>query len=609
MTYILGISGYYHDSAAALVDGGTIIAAAQEERFSRKKHDPRFPRNAINYCLEEAFIDPEQIAVVAYYDNSARTIDRVVRNAMTIAPNGARGFGTAITSVLGSKLALAAELESVLGAVPPLWVSDHHMSHAASAFYPSPYEEAAILTIDGVGEHATLSIGMGRGNRIELIKEISYPHSLGLLYSAITAWCGFKVNSGEYKLMGLAPYGEPRFADLIEKHLIDIREDGSFALNMDYFSFPAGEAMTNMAFDRLFGAPPRRAESQIALLQMDMAASVQQVLEKAVLRLAASAKRLTGARHLTMSGGVALNCVANGHIQRSGLFDDMWVQPASGDAGGALGAALHTAHAGFDAPRTAMPRDRQSGSYLGPAYSSDQIRAEIERRQLNAVHIPDVQARADRIARALADGLVVGFFSGRMEFGPRSLGARSIIGDPRNVNMQTKMNLSIKYRESFRPFAPAVLYDRVSDLFDFEGESPYMLMVAPVRQEIRKPFDLGAFRKSGGDMLEYVRMRRSTLPAITHVDFSARLQTVHPADNPEFHRLLTAFDALTGCPVLVNTSFNVRGEPIVMSPGDALRCFFRTEMDLLVLEDYLLWKSDQPEQEKNDDWREEFELD
>ena len=367
MTYILGLSCFYHDSAAALVDGGTIIAAAQEERFSRKKHDPRFPRNAINYCLEAAFIDAEQIAAVAYYDNSARTIDRVVRNAMTIAPDGARGFGTAMTSVLGGKLALGTELESVLGVLPPLWVSDHHMSHAASAFYPSPYEEAAILTIDGVGEHATLSIGMGRGNRIELIKEISYPHSLGLLYSAITAWCGFKVNSGEYKLMGLAPYGEPRFADLIEKHLIDIRDDGSFALNMDYFSFPAGEAMTNAAFDALFGAAPRQAESQIALLQMDVAASVQVVLEKAVLRLAASAKRLTGARHLTMSGGVALNCVANGHIQRSGLFDDMWVQPASGDAGGALGAALHTAHAGFDAPRTALPRDRQSGSYLGPA--------------------------------------------------------------------------------------------------------------------------------------------------------------------------------------------------------------------------------------------------
>ena len=609
MARFLGVSAFYHDSAAALVDDGRIVAAAQEERFTRKKHDPRFPRHAIGYCLEEAFVEADALDGVVFYDNSARTIDRAVRNALTIAPEGAEVFEASMLSLLGAQLTLGDQLRSVLGEDRPLLFADHHLSHAASAFYPSPFAEAAILTIDGVGEHATLSIGVGRDREIEMLQEVNYPHSLGLLYSAVTSYCGFKVNSGEYKLMGLAPYGEPRFADVMERELIDVKPDGSFALNMRYFAFPSGGAMTDPALDDLLGGPPRSAETPIELRHMDIAASIQLVLERIVLKIAAHVRQLTGLRRLTMAGGVALNCVSNGKLHRAGLFDDIWVQPASGDAGGALGAALYASHALAGAPRQVGARDSQSGSYLGPRTAPDAVVALLERRGLPFERIVDDTARADRIAAAIADGLIVGHVAGRMEFGPRSLGARSILGDPRNVDMQTKMNLSIKYRESFRPFAPAVLHDQVATQFEFEGESPYMLMVAPVREELRRPFTLDAFRSGEGDMLEVVKEPRSTIPAVTHVDYSARLQTVHPDDNPDFHRLIAAFHRLTGCPVLVNTSFNVRGEPIVMTPEDAIRCFFRTEIDLLVIEDCLLWKSEQPEQEGDHDWRSEFELD
>jgi len=608
--YFLGISAFYHDSAAAIVADGEIIAAVQEERFTRKKHDPVFPANAINYCLGEAFIDPDQIEAIVYYDNPALTIDRAIRNYITIAPAGEDGFVDTTKGLLDDKLRLKERLTRELGCERPLWIVDHHISHAASAFYPSPFARATILTVDGVGEHATLTIARGEGQDIELLSELRYPHSLGLLYSAVTSYCGFKVNSGEYKLMGLAPYGEPHFADLIEQHLIDICDDGSFALNMEHFGFPSGKGMTNEKFHDLFGGPPRRSESRIDRRHMDIAASVQSVTEKVMLRLAAHARNLTGEKHLTMAGGVALNCVAGGKIHSARLFDDIWVQPAAGDAGGALGAALYAGHVGCKTPRTVNKRGRQKGSLLGPQYSTHEIEAYLERVEAPFERISEPDAWADRIAQAACDGKVIGLMQGRAEFGPRALGARSIIGDPRNVDMQSRMNLKIKFRESFRPFAPAVLHDRANEIFDFEGESPYMLLVAPVREKFRKPFDWAAFRnEENADMLEIVNTPRSHIPAVTHVDYSSRLQTVHPEDNPGFHRILTSFERLTGCPVLINTSFNVRGEPIVNTPEDAYRCFMRTGMDLLVLEDYLLWKTDQPEFGEGDDWKEEFELD
>ena len=606
MPYVLGISAFYHDSAAAIVRDGEIVAAAQEERFSRKKHDPRFPRHAINYCLAEAFIEAQQLDAVAFYDNSALTIDRTVRNFMTIAPDGEDGFSDAIVSVLGDKLALKRYLKETLGEERPLWFVDHHISHAASAFFPSPFERAAILTVDGVGEHATMTLGRGAGSHVELLAEITYPHSLGLLYSAVTGYCGFKINSGEYKLMGLAPYGEPRYVKTIEDNLIDIREDGSFALNMEYFAFASGEAMSNEKFHALFGGPPRRPESRIEIWHMDIAASIQQVTENVMLRLARHARRETGEKNLALAGGVALNCVANGKIYREGIFKEIWVQPAAGDAGGALGAALYAAHVGLGVPRKVGKRGSQRGSLLGPRYSPEAIEAFLKDAKAVYQRVSDPEALAERVARAIADGMAVGLFKGRMEFGPRALGGRSIVGDPRRVDMQSTMNLKIKFRESFRPFAPAVLYDRAPELFDFAGESPYMLMVAPVRENLRLPFSWGDFREKNADMLEIVNKPRSTIPSVTHVDYSARLQTVHPDDNPDFYRLIGAFDRLTGCPVLVNTSFNVRGEPIVNTPEDAWRCFMRTGIELLVLEDFLLFKSDQPKFEESDDWKKEF---
>lgn len=609
--HILGISGLYHDSAAAIVRGGEIVAAAQEERFTRQKHDRRFPANAINYCLGEAFVEPADLELVAYYDNPWLTLDRVLRNFAAVAPRGRAPFKAAMRSVLREKLKVGDLVERALGARRPICYVDHHLSHAASAFYPSPFESAAVLTIDGVGEHATLTIGHGRGDRLELLREIRYPHSLGLLYSAITQYCGFKVNSGEYKLMGLAPYGEPRFADLMLKHLIDVKEDGSFALDLDYFAFMDGAVMSGEKMHALLGAPPRIPESRIELFHMDVAASVQAITEHVMVKLTREALRLTGERNLSLAGGVALNCVGNGKILRSGLVEGLWIQPAAGDAGGALGAALYAAHMGLGLPRrrSSSGRDLQHGSYLGPSYSSNQVRAFLDREGYPYTHVTDRAARAIRVADALALGKVVGLLTGRMEFGPRSLGGRSILADPRGVDMQSKVNLKVKYRESFRPFAPAVLKERVGDFFEMKGESPYMLLVAPVREEIRRPFDLAAFRKGGADMIPEVNKVRSTLPAVTHVDYSARVQTVDEADHPEFHAILRAFEAATGCPVLVNTSFNVRGEPIVNTPQDAYRCFMRTDMDLLVLEDCLLEKAEQPASSEGDEWRKEFVLD
>jgi carbamoyltransferase len=611
---VLGISAFYHDSAAALVRGGEIVAAAQEERFSRRKHDPRLPVEAINYCLEEADLEPDELDAVAFYDSPLLTWDRVVKSCLQTGESSAPLFEKAARSVLGIKLWVEEHVRAAMGSLgraDRLLTCEHHMSHAASAFYPSPFEEAAILTVDGVGEWCTTSIGMGKGDVLELHEEIDYPHSLGLLYTAFTAFCGFKANSGEYKLMGLAPYGRPVFADRIREHLIDVRPDGSYRLATEYFGFLDGFSMTNERFAALFGGPPREPETRITRREVDLAASIQEVTTEVLLRLARHARQRTGARRLVMAGGVALNCVANGVLQRERVFDEIFVQPAAGDAGGALGAALLAScgYFGEPRPRPAGRRDAQRGSFLGPAYGMSEIRAFLDRQEYPFEHVPNAEQRALRIAQALADGLVVGFFQGRMEFGPRSLGGRSILGDPRREDTQSRMNLKIKFRESFRPFAPAVLEEDAAEFFELEGESPYMLLVAPVRPERRLPLAEPAPGAAGDgdiDLLEIVNRPRSDLPAITHVDYSARVQTVDAERNPEFHRVLTAFKDLTGYGVLVNTSFNVRGEPIVCSPRDAYACFMRTGMDLLVLEECLLWKSSQPAFEDDEDWREVY---
>ncbi|WP_294536357.1 carbamoyltransferase [uncultured Rhodoblastus sp.] len=607
MGHVLGISAYYHDSAAAIVCDGRIVAAAQEERFSRKRHDPRFPRHAINYCLGEAFIDPSELDAVVFYDNPMLTLDRVVKNAAAVAPAGREHFVAACRGMLGAKARLREDLEATLGEAPRLMLTPHHLSHAASCFYPSPFAEAAILTIDGVGEWATCSIGHGSGASIELLRETRYPHSLGLLYSAFTAYCGFKVNSGEYKLMGLAPYGEPKYAKLIRDRLIDVKEDGSFRLDTSYFGFLDSGAMTNERFDALFGGPARARESEITRREMDLAASVQLVTEEIVLKLAAQARKLTGSRYLAMAGGVALNCVANGRVHRESGFDGLFVQPAAGDAGGALGAALLVSHRTFRAPRVIDRDDSLSGSLLGPRFAPRDVAAILDRQDWPSQSEPDPDERARVVARALADGKVVGWFSGRMEFGPRALGARSILGDPRRPDMQSAMNLKVKFRESFRPFAPAVLAERAADYFEIEGESPYMLLVAPVKSERCLPAE--PLAEDSDDMLPVINRARSDIPAVTHVDYSARVQTVDAERNPDFARVLLAFEALTGCAVLVNTSFNVRGEPIVCTPQDAYRCFMRTDIDLLVIEDRLLWKHQQPAWSENEDWRLAHELD
>ena len=611
---VLGISALYHDAAAAIVEDGRIVAAAQEERFSRKKHDPRFPVHAINYCLEEASVEVEDLDAVVFYDNPVLTWDRVVRSCIAAGEASREQFQKAARSVLGTKVWIQSMVRRELGGLGKtgkLLVTEHHFSHASSAFYPSPFEQAAILTLDGVGEWATTTIGFGAGNHIDLLLEIDYPHSLGLLYSAFTHFCGFKVNSGEYKLMGLAPYGRPVYAGLIKDKLISFREDGSYRLNMEYFGYLDGLHMTNQNFEALFGGPARLPEARITRREMDLAASIQSVLEEVLLRMARHAREKTGAKYLVMAGGVALNCVANGKLLRTGIFDDIWVQPAAGDAGGAVGAALLVSHEYFGVPRWLNPagRDAQQGSYLGPAFQPAEVRAFLDRRSLPYHTAEGKKEKAEIIAQALSQGKIVGYFNGRMEFGPRALGARSILGDPRDKRMQSVMNVKIKYRESFRPFAPAVLSDRVSDYFDLDRESPYMLFVAPVREERRLQMPSEILESDGEDMLPIINTARSDVPAITHIDYSARVQTVHAEDNPDFYAVVKAFEEMTGCGVVVNTSFNVRGEPIVCSPQDAYTCFMRTDIDLLVLEDCVLWKNEQPEFRDREDWRKVYELD
>jgi carbamoyltransferase len=612
---LLGISAFYHDSAAALVRDGEIIAAAQEERFSRKKHDPRFPRHAVNYCLEEAFVEASDLDAVVFYDNPLATFDRVVENTLAVGARGREQFVKAAGAILGNKLWVNEHARRALGALGregKVLFAEHHMAHAASCFYPSPFERAAVLTLDGVGEWATTSLGRGEGARVELFAEIDYPHSLGLLYSAFTYFCGFKVNSGEYKLMGLAPYGEPRFYDTIRTHLIDVRDDGSYRLDTSYFGYLDGMIMTNERFAALFGGAAREAESHITRREMDLAASVQKVTEEVVLKTARHLRKTTGERNLVMAGGVALNCVANGKLVAEGIFDQVWIQPAAGDAGGALGAALLANHMYYGEPRRVSPRgrDAQKGSYLGPHYSSDEVTAFLDRKSLPYERVADRAERVERVAQALADGKIVGWLSGRMEFGPRALGARSILGDPRRHDTQSVMNLKIKFRESFRPFAPSVLRERCATYFDLECESPYMLLIAPVRKERQLAMDHERFRNGDDDdMLAVLHQPRSDVPAITHVDYSARIQTVDAESHPEYYALIAAFEKITGCAMLVNTSFNVRGEPIVCTPQDAYRCFMRTEMDLLVLEDCFVWRKDQPRFDDHEDWKTTYELD
>ncbi len=614
MTVILGLSAYYHDSAAALVRDGDIVAVAQEERFSRKKHDARFPQHALRYCLQEAGVRLQDVDHLVFYDKPLVKFERLLETYLAFAPRGFASFLAAMPVWLKEKLYLKHELKKAfaqLGGIkvsqlPPLLFSEHHQSHAASAFYPSPFERAAVLCLDGVGEWATTSVWQGAGNRLKPLWEIHFPHSLGLLYSAFTYYLGFKVNSGEYKVMGLAPYGEPRYVDLILKHLIDLRDDGSFRLNMAYFDYATGLRMTNRRFAALFGLPVRTPEALLTQQHMDIARSLQEVTELVVLRLARGVHRETGEDHLCLAGGVALNCVANGRVWREGPFKDIWIQPAAGDAGGALGAALAVWHEYLGQPRVPVAGlDAMKGAYLGPAHSNDEIEAFLRHTQAPYERLAD-EPLFEKLAALLAAGHVVGWFQGRMEFGPRALGGRSIIGDPRSRSMQSVMNLKIKYRESFRPFAPSVLAERVAEFFDHEGASPYMLIVAPVRDEHRIAMSADEQKLFGIDKLNVVR---SALPCITHVDYSARLQTVHRETNPRYHALIEAFARLTGVPVLVNTSFNVRGEPIVGSPADAYRCFMRTEMDYLVLENCLLAKTAQPAVPQDDSWKTEFELD
>ncbi|GIW87010.1 MAG: hypothetical protein KatS3mg108_1334 [Isosphaeraceae bacterium] len=594
MTSILGISAFYHDSAAALVVDGRIVAAAQEERFTRTKHDAGFPTQAIAYCLAEACLRPEQLDYVAFYDKPFTKFERLLETYLAYAPAGFRSFRLAMPIWLREKLHLRRIIRRNLPGLERarLVFPDHHQSHAASAFYPSPYDQAAILTLDGVGEWSTTTYGVGEGSQIRLIDEIRFPHSLGLLYSAFTYYCGFKVNSGEYKLMGLAPYGQPVYRDLILDKLIDLRPDGSFWLNMDYFTYCQGLTMTGRRFDRLMGGPARRPESRIEPRHMDLAASIQAVTEEAMLRLGRHVHQRTGLSRLVLAGGVALNCVANGRLLREGPFDDLWIQPAAGDAGGALGAALFVWHQLLERPRYPNGRDTQQGSLLGPAFDDLAIESALDQSGLSARRLESEADLLDTVAALLDDGKVVGWFQGRMEFGPRALGSRSILGDPRRPDMQSRMNLKIKYRESFRPFAPSVLQTEAAHWFalDPRHESPYMLLTAPVRDCHRlQPSEAEQRRMaSDPDLLQRVNVVRSTIPAVTHVDYSARLQTVDPERFPRFHALLTAFHRRTGCPVLINTSFNVRGEPIVCTPEDAIRCFRSTEMDALVLGDHLV---------------------
>ncbi|NND99621.1 MAG: carbamoyltransferase [Pirellulaceae bacterium] len=596
MTAILGISAFYHDSAAALVVDGTIVAAAQEERFTRNKHDSAFPKHAIDYCLSQAGITPSDLDHVGFYEKPLLKFDRLLETYLSFAPIGFQSFLKAMPQWVGQKLHLRREIRRGLRDQfnRRICFCEHHESHAASAFFPSPFDEAAILTMDGVGEWATTSLGVGRGNHIELNEEIRFPHSIGLLYSAFTYYTGFRVNSGEYKLMGLAPYGQPIYADAIRENLIEIRDDGSFCLNLEYFNYCQGLTMTSESFHQLFDRSPRAPDSPIEQLDMDLAASVQAVTEEVVLKTASHLHQTTGMKNLCMAGGVALNCVANGKLVTDGPFDNVWIQPAAGDAGGALGVAMLIWHQLLDKPRTAMMPDAQSGSLLGPAYSHDEIETTLKQLDADFHHYYDESQLVDAVAEELAAGKVVGRFQGRMEFGPRALGNRSILGDPRSREMQSVMNLKIKFRESFRPFAPIVLADHARDYFQLPAtcESPYMLLVFGVADEHRVASNVDD-RSTPAIGLQRVNEVRSSVPAITHVDYSARVQTVDAKRNPSIEKLLRAFHAKTGCPLLINTSFNVRGEPIVCTPEDAYRCFMATNMDVLVLENFVLKKTSQ----------------
>lgn len=614
---VLGISAFYHDSAAALLVDGQILAAAQEERFTRKKHDPAFPINAVRYVLEEGGLSAEDIAAVAFYDKPYLKFERLLETYHGFAPKGLPSFLQSIPVWVKEKVFMRKMLRDELVKVglsdPTFLFPEHHLSHAASAFYPSPFEEAAILTIDGVGEWATTTIGHGKGRDITLLREIDFPHSLGLLYSAFTYYCGFRVNSGEYKLMGLAPYGHPgaerveQWKKRIYDELFDLREDGSFVLNMEYFNYATGLTMTvDQKWEALFGVPRRKAEADLSQEYMDLALAIQQVTEEAVFRLAETAKRLSGAKHLVMAGGVALNCVANGKLLQRGIFDDIWIQPAAGDAGGALGAAYCGWHIWKEKDRSPKTPDSMQGSYLGPDYSEKEILRTLRKYGAPYTKHDSVDALSHSVAELLDQGAVVGWLQGRMEYGPRALGGRSILGDPRNPEMQKRLNLKIKYRESFRPFAPSVLEEDIKDYFDLDATSPYMLLVAPVQEARRKPVPDNYEAMPLRERLYY---ERSDIPAITHIDFSARIQSVNKETNYRYWKLIDAFKQRTGYGLIVNTSFNVRGEPIVSTPEDAYRCFMRTEMDYLVLGDFVLTKTEQAAWEDQDNWREEYVLD
>jgi carbamoyltransferase len=614
MSNILGISAFYHDSAACLIRDGDIVAAAQEERFTRKKHDPGFPSHAVTYCLKEGEISLADLRYIVFYDKPLVKFERLIETYLAFAPKGLQSFVAAMPVWLKEKLLLRNLLAKEFIALAPgmkqselpqLLFGEHHESHAASAFYPSPYNKAVVLCMDGVGEWATTSAWLGDGNSLTPLWEIPFPHSLGLLYSAFTYYTGFKVNSGEYKVMGLAPYGEPKYVKAIYEHVLDLKPDGTFRLNMDYFNYCTGLTMTGDKFNDVFGGPPRKPESKLTQREMDLARSIQEVTEEVMLRVSRTLQRETGVEYLCMAGGVALNCVGNGRILREGPFKGIWIQPAAGDAGGAIGAALTAWYQYNDQPRHTTGVDRMNGSYLGPRHTNVEIEQFLKRSDA-PYELLDDELLFERVSKDLADGKVVGWLQGRMEFGPRALGGRSILGDARSTKMQSVMNLKIKYRESFRPFAPSVLRERVSDFFEMNIDSPYMLLVAPVQEKRRLPLPGEHTELWGIDLLN---VPRSDIPAVTHLDYSARIQTVHEDTNPRYYRLLKAFEAQTGYPVLVNTSFNVRGEPIVCTPEDAYRCFMRTEMDVLVLESCVLYKSQQRPLTSDTNWQKEFELD
>jgi len=602
---ILGISAFYHDSAACLVRDGEIISAAQEERFTRKKHDASFPKKAVEFCLKQGGIRTSDLDYVGFYDKPFVKFERILETYLGIAPKGLWQYLSAVPLWLKDKLWTRANIRKDLDYKGPVLFAEHHESHAASAFFPSPFQEAAILTMDGVGEWATSSIAQGKDNKIELLREMHFPHSLGLLYSAFTYYLGFKVNSGEYKVMGLAPYGQPKYADLILDRLIDLKQDGSFRMDMEYFDYLGGMTMTNDKFASVFGHPARQSETQLTQKEMDIAASLQKVTEEIMIKMARHIRELTGMKNLCLAGGVALNCVGNGKILKEKIFDRVWVQPAAGDAGGALGVALSIWHQMLGNERLANGKDSMRGAFLGPKFEEDEIRQFLDGQGIPYKYYDDPQL-APAVVEDLQAGKIVGLFQGPMEFGPRALGGRSIIGDPRNSKMQSTMNLKIKYRESFRPFAPAVLAEKVQEWFEIDTESPYMLMVAGVREDKRIPMTEEQKKLFGIDLLN---IPRSQIPAITHVDYSARIQTVHAETNPRFYELIREFEKATQCAVLINTSFNVRGEPIVCTPEQAYRCFMRTEMDTLVLENFVLDKKEQKPLEEDSNWKEEFELD